>query len=256
MSIKKVLSSTRKADEMFNLIEDGDKIGVGISGGKDSSMLLYILHLYQYLASNSLDKKFEIIGIHIDMNFGEDDPTELEEFFKSNDIPYYFEKSLIKDILDKNLKNDRIQCSLCSTLKKGAVIKAAKKLGCNKVAFGHHGDDAIETMMLNIIYGGRIATFDPKMYLTTSQITFIRPFALTFENDIKKACKEINMPVISSGCPNDGYTKRQDIKDLMHSIYHQYPHSKENFLLSLYNTDKVNLYKDIKANLYDDPDEN
>lgn len=246
MSIKKILSTVRKADEMFNLIEDGDKIGVGISGGKDSSLLLYALRLYQYLAKNSLSKSFEIVGIHINMNFGEDDISPLISFFKENDCPCYFEDSKIADILNLNKKNNEIQCSLCSTLKKGAVIEASKKLGCNKVAFAHHADDAIETLFLNMIYGGRINTFDPKMYLTNSQITFIRPFALTFESDISKTCKELNIPVIKSGCPNDGYTKRQEIKELLHSIYHKYPGSKENFLLSLYNDSKVNIYKGIK----------
>lgn len=246
MSIKKILSTVRKADEMFELIEDGDKIGVGISGGKDSSLLLYALRLYQYLAKNSLNKSFEIIGIHINLNFGEEDITTLKNFFKENDCPYYEEESKVADILKLNLKNDEIQCSLCSTLKKGAVIEAAKKLGCNKVAFAHHGDDAIETLFLNMIYGGRINTFDPKMYLTNSKTTFIRPFCLTFESDIAKTCKELNIPIIKSGCPNDGFTKRQEIKELLHSIYHTYPGSKDNFLLSLYNDSKVNLYKGIK----------
>ena len=246
MAIRKILSTIRKADEMFSLIEDGDKIGVGISGGKDSSLLLYALRLYQYLAKNSLNKEFEIIGIHINLNFGEENITPLKDFFKENDCPYYEEESKVADILKLNLKNDEIQCSLCSTLKKGAVIKAAKTLGCNKVAFAHHADDAIETLMLNVIYGGRINTFDPKMYLTNSKITFIRPFSLTFESDISKTCKELNIPIIKSGCPNDGFTKRQEIKELMHSIYHKYPGSKENFLLSLYNDSKVNLYKGIK----------
>ena len=118
----------------------------------------------------------------------------------------------------------------------------ARNLGCNKVAFAHHGDDAIETMFLNMIYGGRIATFDPKMYLDNSQITFIRPFCLSFESEIRKTVKELQIPIIRSGCPNDGYTKRQDIKNLLHQIYHEYPGSKENFLLSLYNKDRLNLY--------------
>ena len=247
MSIKKILALTRKADEMFGLIEDGDKIGVGLSGGKDSTLLLYTLHLYQYLAKNALNKEFEIVGIHINLNFGEEDFTPLKQFFDDNNIPFYYEESKIADILKLNLKNDKIQCSLCSTLKKGAVIKAAKQLNCNKVAFGHHADDAIETLFLNMIYGGRIATFDPKMYLSTSEISFIRPFCLCFESEIKKSIKELNFPVIKSDCPNDGYTQRQEIKNLTHSIYHMYPSAKDNFLLSLYNHEKINLYIEPKA---------
>ena len=97
-----------------------------------------------------------------------------------------------------------------------------------------------------MIYGGRINTFDPIMHLENANVDFIRPLILTYESDIKKTCKELNIPVIKSGCPNDGYTKRQEIKDLLHSIYHKYPQSKDNFLLSLYNHDKINLYIEPK----------
>ena len=242
MSMKKLLAQIRKANNMFNLIEDKDKIAVGISGGKDSSLLLYSLYLYRFLFENTYQKSFEILGIHLDLNFGEEDFTPLEEWFKQYNIEIVTEKTKIKDILELNLNKDRIDCSLCSTLKKGAVNKLAKENGCNKVAFGHHGDDAIETLLMNMIYGGRIATFDPKMYLSNSDITFIRPFSLSFESDIKKTCRQLDMPIIKSRCPNDGNTKRQDIKELLHSIYHEYPQAKDNFLLSLYNKEQLNLY--------------
>ena len=242
MSMKKILAQVRKADEMFNLVEDNDKIGIGLSGGKDSSLLLYTMYLYKFLYENTYNKHFDIVGIHIDLNFGEDDTKMLDEWFKQYPIDIHYEKSKIKDILELNKHKDRIDCSLCSTLKKGAVIKTAKELSCNKVAFAHHGDDAIETLLMNMIYGGRIATFDPKMYLTNSEITFIRPFCLTYESDIKKTSKQLQIPIIKSGCPNDGYTKRQEIKELLHSIYHSYPQAKSNFLLSLYNKEQLNLY--------------
>ena len=242
MVTRKLLAQIRKSDELFGLIEDKDKIAIGLSGGKDSSLLLYLLHLYKYLFENTYHKTFSIVGIHINLNFGEENFEPLFDWFKQYPIEIVCEDSQIADILKLNLNNDKIDCSLCSTLKKGAVIKKAKQLGCNKVAFAHHADDAIETLLLNMIYGGRIATFDPKMYLDNSQTTFIRPFALSFESDISKACKQLKIPIIKSGCPNDGFTKRQEIKDLLHSIYHKYPQAKENFLLSLYNEDKLNLY--------------
>ena len=242
MSMKKLLSQIRKADQMFSLIEDHDKIAIGLSGGKDSSLLLYAMYLYRFLAKNSLNKEFEIVGIHIDLNFGEEDIAPLLDWFRQYPVEIFHESSKIADILKLNLHKDRIDCSLCSTLKKGAVIKTAKALRCNKVAFAHHADDAIETLVMNMIYGGRIATFDPKMYLTNSETTFIRPFCLSFESDIAKTCRQLEIPIIKSGCPNDGYTKRQDVKEMLHRIYHEYPQAKENFLLSLYNKEKVNLY--------------
>ena len=252
MSMKKILACIRKADNMFNLIEDKDKIAVGLSGGKDSSLLLYALHLYQYLYKNTYNKSFDLIGIHINLGFGEEDTNELKEFFDKENIKVYFEESKIKDILELNKKNDKIQCSLCSQLKKGAVIKAAKDLGYNKIAFAHHGDDALETLLLNLIHGARFATFDPKMYLTNSKTTFIRPFALTFESDIKKTIKQLDIPIIKSGCPNDGYTQRQEMKELLHALYHKYPEAKKNLLHALYNKEQLNLYLnklDFKENL-------
>ena len=242
MSSKKLLSQIRKADNLFNLVNDKDKIAIGLSGGKDSSLLLYMMYLYKFLYENTYNKTFELIGIHIDLNFGEDDFTPLLNWFKQYPIEIYTEKSKIKDILKLNLHKNKIDCSLCSTLKKGAVIKYAKELGCNKVAFAHHADDAIETLFMNMINGGRIATFDPKMYLTNSETTFIRPFCMSFESDIAKTCKQLDIPIVKSGCPNDGYTQRQEIKELLHSIYHKYPGAKENFLLSLYNKEQLNLF--------------
>ena len=242
MSIRKILAQVRKADSLYNLIEDNDKIAVGLSGGKDSSLLLYVLYLYKFLYENTYHKTFTIVGIHINLGFGEDNFNSLLDWFKQYPIEIVCEDSQIKDILELNLHNEKIDCSLCSTLKKGAVIRKAKELGCNKVAFAHHADDAIETLFLNMIYGGRIATFDPKMYLDNSKTTFIRPFCMSFESEINKCCRQLNIPIIKSGCPNDGFTKRQEIKELLHSIYHTYPHAKENFLLSLYNKDKLNLY--------------
>ncbi len=240
--MKKILAQVRKADRMFSLIEDKDRIGIGLSGGKDSSLLLYAMYLYRFLYENTYRKTFDIVGIHIDLNFGEQDCVPLLEWFSRYDITVHCEQSQIADILKLNQHNGRISCSLCSTLKKGAVIRSAKSLGCNKVAFAHHADDAIETLLMNMIYGGRIATFDPKMYLDHSETTFIRPFCLSFESDIARTCRSLEIPIIKSGCPNDGYTKRQDIKELLHSIYHEYPQAKENFLLSLYNHEQINLY--------------
>ena len=245
MSIKRVLAKVRKADEAYHLINDGDYIAVGLSGGKDSALLLYTLYLYRFLARSTFNKDFKIIGIHIDLHFGEEDFRPQEAFFKKYDIPLYQEKSLIADILKRHSSDGRIECSLCSTLKKGAVIKAAKKCSCNKVAFGHHADDAIETLFMNMIYGGRLATFDPIMHLKREDMLFIRPFIWTFEKEIKKAVHDLNIPAIASGCPNDGHTSRQEIKELLHQLYHQYPQAKENFLLALKNNDKVNLFKPL-----------
>ena len=170
MTMKKVLGCIRKADEEFDLIQDGDKICVGVSGGKDSTLLLYCLSLYKKFAR----VKFDVVGVHIEMGFPNMDFSEVDTFCKKNNIELYHEPSDVYEILKLNKTDDgRLQCSLCSKFKKALVIDGAKKYGCNKVAFAHHGDDAVETLFMNMVYGGKIATFTPKMYLSRTEMNQI-----------------------------------------------------------------------------------
>lgn len=233
----------RKADLDFNLMQDGDRIAIGISGGKDSMLLLYCMALYRNIALRHMEKKIEIVGIHIKMGFPNMDFSSVETFCKENNIEFHDIDSRIYDILKIQANEDgTLKCSICSKLKKGAVINEAKKLNCNKTAFAHHADDAIETLFLNAIFGGRLATFAPQMYLTNSEMTFIRPFVYCFESDIKKAIQETTVPIVKSTCPMDGHTKRQDMKELLENIYKTYPSSKENFLLMLHNQKQLDLW--------------
>ena len=239
MSLRKVLGALRQADEDFRLIEDGDRIAVGISGGKDSIVLLYALSIYQRFAN----KNFEIVGIHIDLGFGNMDFQPTADFCKEHQISYVEYPSDVYEILKQNLrKNGMLECSICSRMKKATVIKAAKENQCNKVAFAHHVDDAIETLFLNMIYGGRIATFDPKMKLTKTDMIFIRPFIYAREKDILRAAKKEGLPIVISTCPNDKYTKREDIKNMLQNIYKEYPSAYDNFKLMLSNTEKLKVF--------------
>jgi tRNA(Ile)-lysidine synthase TilS/MesJ len=131
---------------------------------------------------------------------------------------------------------------LCSKFKKAAVIAEAKKHGCNKIAFAHHADDAVETLMLNAIYGGKLNTFDPKMFLTEAKITFLRPFIYVRESEIIAQSYQIGLPVVKSGCPMDGMTKRQDMKELLAEIYERFPQSRDNFLKMLHNPGQISLW--------------
>lgn len=241
--MKKVLGCIRKADHDYHFIEANDRIAIGVSGGKDSMLLLYCMHLYQKIAP----VKFEIIGVHIEMGFEGMDFKEVDRFCMEKGIKIHHDPSKIYEILKLHALDDgRLPCSLCSKFKKGAVIKVSKELGCNKVAFAHHGDDAIETLFMNAIYGGRIATFSPSMFLTNTEITFIRPFVYAFEKDIKKAVKESGVPVVQSTCPMDGFTKRQEFKEMLQKLYKDYPMAKENFLLMLHNDTKTDLWHPIR----------
>ena len=239
MSLRKVLGAIRQADKDFNLIEDNDRIAVGISGGKDSIVLLYALSLYQKFSLHH----FEIVGIHIDLGFENMDFSDTISFCEKHNIEFVTCPSDVYEILKLNLrKNGMLECSICSRMKKALVIKAAKEYHCNKVAFAHHVDDAIETLFLNMIYGGRIATFDPKMQLTKTDITFIRPMIYAREKDIIKAYKKEELPIVVSTCPNDKYTQREDIKQMLNQIYKTYPSAYDNFKLMLSNTEKMKVF--------------
>ena len=244
MSFKKILGSIRKADIDYNLIQDNDRVCVGVSGGKDSLLLLVALNTYRKIAKKYDDKNFSVIGIHLEMGFPDMDFSKVREYMKDNNIEYVDYPTRLYDILKLHLKKDNtLDCALCSTLKKGAIVKASKEYNCTKVAFAHHADDAIETLFLNMIYGGRINTFDTAMHLSDTNTDFIRPLIYCFEDDIEyTAIKELNLPIVKSTCPNDGFTKRQDMKDLLNDIYRQFPSAKKNFLKSLHNTEHTKLW--------------
>jgi tRNA(Ile)-lysidine synthase TilS/MesJ len=221
------------------MIEDGDRIAVGVSGGKDSSCLIHCLHLYKMFSK----KNFEVIGIYVDLGFGQQNMDKVTEFFKPYDIPIYTVETQIYDILKLHLdKENRIECSLCAKLRKGALVNAAKAHNCNKIALGHHSDDAVETLFMNMINGGRLSTFKPKMLLERSGVTLIRPLVYAYEIDINRMANSLNIPVSKNTCPNSGHTERQAMKDMLTKLYKDYPASKNNFQLMLRNYEKVDIF--------------
>ena len=242
-AVKKVLGCVRKADQDYAMIHDGDKICVGISGGKDSSALIYSLNLYKQFSK----KDFEVIGLYIDLGFGQENIETVIDYFKPLGVEIKVVPSQIYDILKLNTdKEGHIECSLCSKLRKGALINAAKELGCNKIAFGHHSDDAVETLFMNMIHGGRVATFKPNMLLERSGVWLIRPLVYAYESDITKMVKELEIPISKNSCPNAGHTERQATKDMLREIYHNYPEAKNNFQLMLRNQKQLDLFEPIE----------
>lgn len=239
MQLHKILGDIRKADQDYNLIQNNDTIAVGVSGGKDSMVLLTALHIY----SKFPDKNFKVIGIHIKLGFPDMDFSEIENFCKQQGIELHIVESKIYNILKLHPGNDgKIQCSLCSRMRKSSVNNAAKQFHCNKVAFGHHSDDAVETLLMNGIFGGKLATFLPKMYLSKDELTFIRPMIYSYESDVLNAQVNNNIPFVVSTCPNDGYTKRQEMKELLDAFYEKYPMAKGNFQRMLYNEEQIELW--------------
>ena len=243
-AIRTLLACIRKADQTYNLINHGDKIVVGLSGGKDSLSLLYCLNLYRKFSHTD----FEIQPVTLDLGFPGFNPKPLEDFCKSLDLKLIVHDSKevyeILKIQQEKQGLKHLPCSICSRMKKAAINKVANELNFNKVAFAHHADDAIETLLMNEIYGSRIATFSPKMHLENANIDFIRPFLLVHEKDIKQFVKEENIFVVGSSCPADKNTTREDIKILLNNIYHQYPKAKENFLSMISNYEREDLWGD------------
>lgn len=232
MTMQKLLSKARKAIQDFDMIQENDKIAVGLSGGKDSLTLLHILKNYQKFSP----QKFELIAITL--NPGGVDNSPLYKLCEELNIEFHEVQTDIKEIVF-DIRKEKNPCSLCANLRRGALNGTAKELGCTKVALGHHKDDAIETFLMSMIYEGRVSCFSPKSTMDKQNITIIRPMIYIEEYMTKKATKEYNYPVIKNPCPADGLTKRQDIKELVAKLNKEIPGSKKNIFGALNNSEKL-----------------
>ena len=213
----------RKAITDYNMISDGDKIAVGVSGGKDSQLLLTALvQLRRFLPV-----RFDLMAITVNLGFEFFDINSLIEFYKHLGVDYHIEDTQISRIVF-NAKEEKNPCSLCANMKRGAVYNTAKSLGCNKAAFAHHMDDVIETLLMSLLYEGRIHTFSPVVHLDKTDITLIRPMIYVDESLVRSCVKAIGINPVKSGCPVDGLTKRQDIKELIYSLMKENRYLKSN----------------------------
>lgn len=250
-AIRTVLACLRRADQTYNLINHGDKIIIGLSGGKDSIALTYALSLYRKFSHTD----FTIQPVTLDLGFPGFNPAPLKEFCESLGLTLIVsDNTSVYPILQKQQgDNKHLPCSICSRMKKAAINKVAKELGFNKVAFAHHAEDAIETLFMNEIYGAKNGTFSPKMHLERADVEFIRPLLLVRESDIKSLVREEHLPVSDSHCPADKTTTREDIKILLGNIYKEFPTAKENFLTMLSNYSQVDLWgKEISLQVNQD----
>ena len=239
-AIRTVLACIRKADQMYNLINHGDKIMIGLSGGKDSVALTYALSLYQKFSHT----EFVIQPVMLDLGFPDFNPYEMNKFCESLGLKLLVvDNTEVYRILQIQQKDkEHLPCSICSRMKKASMNKVAKELGFNKVSFAHHADDAIETYMMNTLFGGRVASFAPTMHLERADITFIRPLIHVRESDIIKLVKEENLPVLASTCPANMHTRREDMKNLLKDLYKKWPVAKDNLLTMLSNYEKEDIW--------------
>ena len=221
--MQKILGYMRKAIDEYNMIEDGDKIAVALSGGKDS---ITMLHAFKAL-QRFYPKKFNIIAISIDPGFEFFDTDFLQNMCNKLEIPLFIEKSNAKEIVF-DIRKEKNPCSLCANLRRGIINSVAIREGCNKIALGHNEDDVLETFLLNLFYTGSINTFSPVSYMDRSKITLIRPLIYTSEKDTRRFVRKNNLEVMPKVCPMDGTSKREDMKQLIFTLTKNIPMIRAN----------------------------
>ncbi|MBO7341838.1 MAG: tRNA 2-thiocytidine(32) synthetase TtcA [Clostridia bacterium] len=217
MDTRRLLSFVRRAVDDYEMIAEGDRIAVGISGGKDSLALLAGLAGLRYF----YPKKFELVALTVDMGFDGVDFSAIEALCRELDVPYHVKKTEIAQIIF-DIRKEKNPCSLCAKMRRGVLHSTAKDLGCNKIAFGHHFDDVVETFMLNLFHEGRIGCFQPVTYLSRADITLIRPLIYMPEKDVRYFANRENLPVVKSPCPADGHTEREEMKKLLDTLERQH----------------------------------
>jgi len=230
MKIQQLYSYVRRAVEQYDMIKDGDKIAVGVSGGKDSLTLLYALSGLRRFYPNH----FELEALSVDLGFGIQNFDKIKELCDELSVPLTIIPTEIGKIVFEDRKETN-PCSLCAKMRKGALNETAKEHGINVIAYGHHKDDIIETMIMSLIFEGRIHTFSPRTYLDRTELTVIRPLMFMNEIDVIGFKNKYNLPVCKNPCPADGVTKREYVKKLLSSINYENPGAKDRMFTAILN---------------------
>lgn len=228
MKLQQLMSYLRRAIDDYQMIEENDRIAIGISGGKDSLALLYGMHGLRRF----YPKKFEIHAVTVDLGFDNLNLDQIKEICKQLEVPYTIVDTDIADVIFHQRKESN-PCSLCAKMRKGALNDAIKTAGCNKVAYAHHKDDVVETMLMSLIYEGRFHTFSPVTYLDRMDLTVIRPLMYMQESDVIGFINKYEIPVVKSPCPADGHTKREYIKQLLRQLNLENPGVKERMFAAI-----------------------
>lgn len=210
----------RRCIDDYRMIEEGDRIAVGVSGGKDSLTLLAVLAALRAY----YPKRFELEAVTVDMGLGMDF-SPVEAYCQSLDVPYFCRHTEIGPIIFEYRK-EKNPCSMCAKMRRGAINDVLLERGFNKVALGHHFDDAVETFLMSLLYEGRISCFEPVTYLSRTGITQIRPMLYIGEQAVENFARRMELPVVRNTCPADKHTKRQEVKVLVSQLQAQYPDLK------------------------------
>lgn len=238
--MQKLLSLTRKALNDYHMIKDGDKIAIGVSGGKDSTALLAVMAAYKKFAP----EKFDLVAINIDLGFADTDENEvkkLRDYCESVNVPLVIEHTQIAQIIFDERK-EKSPCSLCSKMRRGALNSAAIANGCNKLALAHHADDIIDTFFLSFLHEGRLSTFMPVSFMDRTGITLIRPFIYVEEKYLAGLCRRYDLPIVHNPCPEDKHTRREEMKNLVNELDARFEGSKKLMLSALFNPKRNNLW--------------
>ena len=221
LKMQKMMGLMRKCIDDYRMIAPGDKIAVGVSGGKDSLTLLTVLAaLRRYYPA-----PFELTAVTVDMGLPGMDFSPVERYCADLQVGFFCKKTEIGPIIFE-YRNEKNPCSMCAKMRRGALNDVIRELGFNKIALGHHFDDAVETFLMSLLYEGRIGCFEPVTYLSRSGVTQVRPMLYIGEKAIEHFAQEQNLPVVHNVCPADKHTKRQEVKELIASLQAQYPDLK------------------------------
>ena len=236
--MKELLGCIRKADKDFGLIQDGDTVCVGVSGGKDSLALLYAMSLYRRFCPN----KYRLVAATLHLGREPFDLSGIQKMCDELEVEYVIKRTQISEVIF-DVRKEANPCALCAKMRRGALIDLCKELGANKLALGHHRDDAEETLLLSMLYEGRIHTFHPKTFLSRSGITQIRPMVYASEKHIIHLVKKLGLPVVASPCPANGETKREEMTEILDYICKKIPNARELLLSALQNTEQYGLWE-------------
>lgn len=237
MTTQQMLSKLRKGITKYKMIKDGDKIAVGVSGGKDSVTLLKLLAEYKKFSP----EKFDLIAVTVDLNFSHAnaDFSPIKQLCDDLNVEYYIQKTDIGQVVF-DVRKESNPCALCSKMRKGALYSLVKEKGFNKVALGHHSDDLIDTLLLSMFYEGRLSTFAPKSYLDRTDLTLIRPMIMLEEIDVVSYSKDL--PVVKSCCPANKNTKREYVKELLSHVGKEIPNVREMLFTALIHPERYSLF--------------
>lgn len=240
-----VLSRLRKACDQYNMIQPNDKIAVGVSGGKDSTLLLLALHRYSKFSKIP----FSVVGITIDSFAHPEDFAPIKELCEKEGIEYHIIASDIYRIVFEDRK-EKNPCSLCSKLRRGTLNTEAIKLGCSKLALGHTKEDVIDTFFLSMIYEGRLNTFKPTSYMSRTQMVVIRPFIFLDERTISGKAKSLNIPIVTSRCPVNKFTNREFVRQYTNKLQEHFAPAKDRIFSAIISEDRYSLFD--KRYMFDD----